>query len=373
MLMGLNLGKFRVEIERKQKIVKLLPEIMGPLVALTLALLVASLIVMASGANPIEAYASMWDGAFGSFRSFSETLVKATPLLLAALGLTISYRTGLVSVGSEGQMIIGALFATLAGIYFQGLPGMIILPIVMLAGMLGGGLWGAIPGYLKARLGVSEVINTIMLNYVAIFFVAYLLDVPLREPPGYFPQSAMIAPEAWLLPLVTGTRLHAGVAIAIISVFVVYFLLWRSPIGYQMRAVGFSQTAAKNSGIHVQKNLILAMSLSGVFAGLAGMVEISALHHRLMNGFSSEYGFDAMAVALLGKLHPAGVVIASLFFGALRVGANMMQRTVQVPASLVFVIQGLVILFVLMDVLFRNYIVRVSTRMIREDDLNGCK
>ncbi|NMC30868.1 MAG: ABC transporter permease [Veillonellaceae bacterium] len=369
--MLLKIGTFRVDIEQKQKFQGILPEIMGPLVSLTLALLVAAVIVMASGVNPIWAYASMWDGAFGSFRSLAETLVKATPLLLAALGLTISYRTGLVSVGSEGQMIIGALFATQAGIYGIGLPSAILLPLVMIAGMLGGGLWGAIPGYLKARLGVSEVINTIMLNYVAVFLVAYLLDVPLREPPGYFPQSAMIAPQAWLPYLVTGTRLHAGVLIAGISVFVVYFLLWRSPLGYQMRAVGLSQTAARISGIPVRKNLVLAMSLSGVFAGLAGMVEISALHHRLMNGFSSEYGFDAMAVALLGKLHPAGVVIAALFFGALRVGANMMQRTVQVPASLVFVIQGLVILFVLMDSLLRNYMIRVTTRLAGEDKKNG--
>lgn len=366
--MNLSLGKYQITIERKKRIQGMLPALIGPLAALLLALLVASGIIMFSGANPIIAYKSMLAGAFGSFRSFAETLVKTTPLLLAALGLTISYRTGLVSVGSEGQMIIGGLFATLAGIYLNVLPGIVLIPVMMLAGMLGGGFWGAIPGYLKARLGVSEVINTIMLNYIATFFVAFLLDIPLREPPGYFPQTAQIAHQAWLPYLVKGTRLHIGVLFAFVSVFIVYFILWRSPIGYQMRAVGNSPTAAKTSGISVEKNMVLAMSLSGMFAGLAGMVEIAALHHRLLGGFSSEYGFDAMAVALLGKLHPVGVVIAALFFGALRVGANMMQRTVQVPASLVFVIQGLVILFVLMDELLRNYVVRVFTRPTREGE-----
>lgn len=369
--MSINLGLFQIILERKTGEKTLFSEFMGPLVALLLALLVASVIIVLSGANPIFAYASMMEGAFGSFRSFSETMIKATPLLLAALGLTISYRTGLVSVGAEGQIVMGGLAATLAGLYFSALPGIILIPLLMIAGMLGGGLWGAIPGYLRAKLGVSEVINTIMLNYVAIFFVAYLLDKPLKEPPGYFPQSAMIAKQAWLPVLFEGTRFHLGVIVAIVALFVVYFLLWRSPLGYQMRAVGLSQTAAHTSGINVKKNLVMAMGLSGMFAGLAGMVEVSAIHHRLVNGFSSEYGFDAMAVALLGKLHPAGVVVAALFFGALRVGANMMQRTVQVPSSLVFVIQGLVILFVLMDVLIRQYNIRIVTQSAKEDVSNG--
>ncbi|TWH52059.1 ABC transporter permease [Sporomusa sp. KB1] len=365
--MNIKLGNSQIMIERKPQTKTMFSDLIGPLVALFLALLVSAAIIALSGVNPILAYTSMIDGAFGNFRSFAETVVKATPLLLAALGLTISYRTGLVSIGAEGQIVMGGLMATLAGIYFTMLPGFVLIPLVMLAGMLGGGLWGAIPGYLKAKLGVSEVINTIMLNYIAIFFVTYLLDIPLREPPGYFPQSAMIAKQAWLPIMVTGTRFHLGVLFAIIAILVVYFLLWRSPIGYQMRAVGLSQTTAHTSGINVEKNLVLAMGLSGAFAGLAGMVEVAAIHHRLVNGFSSGYGFDAMAVALLGKLHPAGVVIAALFFGALRVGANMMQRTAQVPASLVFVIQGLVILFVLMDALLRQY----SIRIVKEDVVHG--
>ncbi|MBE3580941.1 MAG: ABC transporter permease [Thermoanaerobacteraceae bacterium] len=371
--MQLKLGKWEISIERKPKVSGLLAGILGPAAALVLAFIVASFIIALSGANPLLAYKYMLSGAFGSLRSFTETLVKATPLLLSGLGLTVAYRTGLISIGAEGQMIMGGLFATLAGIYMGWIPGPALILVVMLAGMVGGGLWGAIPGYLKARLGVSEVINTIMLNYIAIFLVSYLLDVPLREPPGYFPQTAQIARHAWLPYVLPGTRLHLGVLIAFASAFVVYFLLWRSPLGYQMRAVGYNREAARHSGMNVGKNMVLALSLSGAFAGLAGMVEIAGLHHRLLNGFSSEYGFDAMAVALLGKLHPAGVIIASIFFGALRVGANMMQRSVQVPASLVFVIQGLVILFVLMDELLRNYVIRIFAKPVLEEKSYGLK
>ncbi|SMB92089.1 nucleoside ABC transporter membrane protein [Thermanaeromonas toyohensis ToBE] len=365
--MEVKWGKWMLKVERKPRLKGTVPALIGPLVALSLALAVSSLVIALSKVNPLVAYQYMFYGAFGSVRSFTETLVKTTPLLLCGLGLTIAYRTGLISVGAEGQMIIGGLFTTLAGLYMGWLPGFLLLPVLMLAGLIGGGLWGAIPGYLKARLGVSEVINTIMLNYIAYYLVAYLLDVPLREPPGYFPQSAQIARQGWLPYLLPGTRLHLGVIIAFLSCFIVYFILWRSPLGYQMRAVGYNREAARHSGINVEKNMVLAFTLSGAFAGLAGMVEIAGLHHRLLGGFSSEYGFDAMAVALLGKLHPAGVAIAALFFGALRVGANMMQRSVQVPASLVFVIQGLVILFVLMDELLRNYVIRFLKPYVEEE------
>lgn len=357
--MKVSLGNLSMAITRKKRIKGFLPSLFGPVAALLLAFLVAAIVILLSGANPLVAYKSMLFGAFGSKQSIAETLVKTTPLLLCGLGLTIAYRTGLVSIGSEGQMIMGGLFATLAGIYFKGLPSFVLIPILMLAGMLGGAIWGGIPGYLKAKLGVSEVINTIMLNYIATFTVAYLLSAPLKEPPGYFPQSAQIAKEAWLPIIIPGTRLHIGIIFALASVLIVYFLLWRSPLGFQMRAVGYSQTAAKNNGIKVGKNLILALALSGAFAGLAGMVEISGLHYRLMGGFSSEYGFDAMAVALLGKLNPAGVTVAAVLFGALRVGANMMQRTVQVPSSLVFVIQGLIIIFSLMDEMIRNFTIQI--------------
>jgi simple sugar transport system permease protein len=357
--MTLKLGRTQISLELRTKIKNKLMDFIGPAVALLLAFICTAVIIVVSGKNPVLAFQSMFSGAFGSMMSISVTLVKAVPLLLAGLGLTIAYRTGLSSVGAEGQMIIGGLLAALTGIYLGFLPAFVLLPLSMLAGIIGGGIWSGVLGYLKAKLGVSEVINTIMMNYVAIYLVAFLLDGPLREPPGYYPQSARTAAGSWLPVLIPRTRLHAGILLAIGAVFLVYFLLWKSPIGFQMRAVGYNPAAARVNGISVQRNIVLAMTLSGAFAGLAGMVEISGLHHRLMSGFSSEYGFDAMAVALLGKLNPFGVLISALFFGALRVGANQMQRTVQVPSALVFVIQGLVILFVLMDALIRTYTIKI--------------
>lgn len=357
--MKLNFGNVTMAITRKKRFKGFLPSLLGPIGALVLAFLAAAIVIILSGANPLVAYKSMLSGAFGSTQCIAETLVKTTPLLLCGLGLTIAYRAGLVSIGSEGQMIMGGLFATLAGIYLKGLPSIVLIPIVMLAGILGGAIWAGIPGYLKAKLGVSEVINTIMLNYIAIYLISYLLDGPIKEPGGYFPQSAQIIKGAWLPYVIQGTRLHIGIIFAIVSILIVYFILWRSPLGFQMRAVGYNQTAAKNNGIKIGINLVLALGLSGAFAGLAGAVEISGLHHRLMNGFSSNYGFDAMAIALLGKLNPIGVAIASVLFGALRVGANMMQRTVQVPASLVYVIQGMIIIFSLMDEMIRNFTVQI--------------
>ncbi len=358
--MTLKMGNTEVKVEKKTKVSSTLQSLLGTALALGLAFVATGIIILLSGINPLVAFAEMFTGAFGNMLSITETLIKALPLLLAGLGLTISYRTGLVSMGAEGQIIMGGLCATVCGIYFGSLPAVILLPLTMLSAMVGGAIWAAIPGFLKARLGVSEVINGIMMNYIAIYFVAYLLDGPLREPPGYFPQSSEIGAGAVLPILIPGTRLHAGILIAVLAVFFVWFLLWKCPLGFQMRAVGLNPIAARANGISVEKNMVLAMALSGAIVGLAGMSEISGLHHRLLSGFSSDYGFDGIAVALLGKLNPFGVVLSALFFGALRVGANQMQRAVQVPSSLVFVIQGLVILFVLMDVLLRNYVIKIT-------------
>lgn len=362
-MISMNIGNREVRIEKKKRLESpLFQKILGIFLAMVLVLVVTGVIIALSGQNPILAFQYMLYGAFGSKNSISETLIKAVPLLLAALGLTICYRTGLTSIGSEGQIVIGGLMATIAGVYMGGLPRLILIPLCFLLGMIGGGLWAAIAGFLKAKLGVSEVINTIMLNYIATYFVSFLVDGPLREPPGFYPQSSLLSENATLGILLPGTRMHSGVIVAVIGVVIVYLLLWKLPIGYQMRAVGNNPIAARTNGINVAKNMVLAMFLSGAFAGLAGSIEIMGMNHRLMNGFSSSYGFDAMAVALLGGLHPVGVTIAAVFFGALRVGANTMQRALQVPVSLVNVIQGLVILFVLMQYILSNFTVKLLTR-----------
>lgn len=347
----------RLKIKKRATAKESVFGLFAPLVAVLLALLVGALVIAMAGANPLYAYHWLIYGAFGSMNSLAETLIKTTPLLIAGLGLAISFRSNMISIGAEGQISMGGLFATLAGLHMSGIPAFIALPSVLVAGFLGGAIWGAIPGILKAKLGVSEIINTIMLNYIALYLVNYLLDIPLREPPGYFPQSAQIAREAWLPAIIPGTRLHAGILLGLLLVIAYYFLMFRLPLGYKIRAVGLNPHAARYGGINVERNMVIAMALSGGLAGIAGMSEIAGLQHRLLGAFSSGYGFDAIAVALLGKLHPLGVLASALFFGALRVGANSMQRAAQVPASVVYVIQGLVVIFVLTDTFLQKYLI----------------
>lgn len=340
-------------------------------VAALMALVVSAFVMLFIGVNPIYAYWQLFYGAFGSLNNIADTLVKTTPILIAGIGLSISFRSNLTSIGAEGQMIMGGIFATVVGLYIAGISPVIGIPLVILAGFIGGGLFGAIPGYLKAKFGTSEIINTIMLNYVAIYFLSYLLDNPLREAGSFFPQSAAIVKSLWLPIVLPGTRLHMGFILALLLIIAYYILMFRLPLGYKIRAVGFNKKAAEYAGIKVKRSIVIAMILSGGLAGIAGSVEVFGIHHRLFNDFSAGYGFDALAVALLGQLHPLGVFASALFFGALRVGSNAMQRSVQVPVSIVYVIQGLAILFILTDKLLQNYMIKFTKKhkkVIKEED-----
>ena len=336
--------------------------ITGLLITFVLVLIITALIIAISGKNPFQAYALLAKGAFSNSYNIGETIITTCPLLLGSLGLCICYRAGLTSIGADGQMVIGGLLATIPGVYLTGVPRPILIPLCMILGMIGGGIWAGIAGYLKAKWGISEIINTIMLNYIAGFIVSFMCSGPIQEPPYTFIQSPLLQESANLTKLIPKTRVHSGVILAVISIFIVYYLLWKSPLGYQMRAVGFNQSAARTCGIAVKKNLILSMFLSGAFCGLAGAIEIMGIHHRLIPGFTSEVGFDAMAIALLGGLHPIGVTLGSIFFGALRAGSTMMQQQMQIPAALVDVMQGLIIIFVLTQSIFSDGITRLINR-----------
>ena len=336
--------------------------IAGLLITFILVLIITALIVAASGKSPFAAFGYLAQGAFSNAYNIGETVVKMCPLLLGSLGLCICYRAGLTSIGAEGQMVIGGLLATIPGVYFTGVPRAVLIPLCLILGMLGGGVWAGIAGFLKAKWGISEIINTIMLNYIASYIVSFMCSGPIQEPPYTFIQSPMLQETAWLTKLVPKTRIHTGVIMAIVSIFIVYYLLWKSPLGYQMRAVGYNQSAARTSGIAVRKNLILSMFLSGVFCGLAGAIEVMTIHHRLIPGFTGGVGFDSMAIALLGGLHPIGVTLGSAFFGALRAGATTMQQQMQIPAALVDVIQGLIIIFVLTQSIFSDFFIKLTNR-----------
>lgn len=326
-----------------------------PFFATIAALAVGAVMLLILKVNPIEAYQAMWDGAFGSPNSIAETLVKATPLLLVGIGICISFRGDVINIGGEGQMIIGGIMATLVGLTFTDFPGWAVIVLAMIMGFLGGAIWGGIPGYLKAHFGVNEILSTVMMNAIAVQLMNFLLRGPMIDPSqaelaSKIPQTARLL-DAFRLPRWAPTRLHLGFLIAVILAFVVYLLLWRTTLGYRIRAVGQNPHAAKYAGINVKRHVVIALLLSGAFAGLAGAVQVYGVNYRMItdgsaSGFTGSAGFNGIVAALFGQLHPIGTIPASVFFGALLVGANKMQRVVQVPAALITALNGLVVVFV---------------------------
>jgi ABC-type uncharacterized transport system permease subunit len=281
----------------------------------------------------------------------TQSIAKATPLLLVGLGICIAFRASVINIGAEGQIILGALAATAFSLGFRTLPDWLLVPLTLIAGFTAGAFWGFIPGILKARFGVNEILSTVMLNVVAAQILLAMLRGPLIDPAGitaktYLPQSEQLPEAVWLPKLVPQTLLHTGFIVAIILAFVVYIFLWRTTIGYRIRAVGLNPDASRYAGIRVPVYQALALTLAGGFAGLAGVVEVIGVQHRLLEGVTSGYGFSGIVAALFGGLHPLGTIPASYLFGSLLVGADKMQRAMQVPSSLVDVLLGLIVLFV---------------------------
>ena len=321
-----------------------------------------------------EGYGALFSGALGSpekytaafasgdidqiikaFNPISESLLAATPLIFAGLAVALGFRSGLFNIGAEGQLYLGAIIGTLVGFSIHGLPLFIHLPLAIGAGFLGGALWGFIPGLLKARTGAHEVIVTIMLNYVSYQLVNWVLRQAWYQRPGRpDPVSPIVDPSAIIPPIIDGLRLNWGFVVALIAAALVSWLLFRSTLGFEFRAVGFNPSAAKYAGISISKTLVLTMAICGGLAGLAGATEILGVNKALTPGFSPGYGFDGIAIALLGGSSPLGVVLAAILFGVLRAGATPMQAATGIPIDLVVVIQALVIMFVAAPALIRE-------------------
>lgn len=331
--------------------------VLSPILSFLLALIVGAIPIILYHVNPILAYKELIIGAFGSSFGFSETIIKAIPLVLSGLGYAFAARSGLFNIGCEGQIYIGALGATLVGLYLGDLPPIVGIPLCIFASAIFGGIWAGIPGFLKARLGVSEVITTIMFNYIGINVISYMVRGPLVEPPGYFPETPKINESFWYVNLF-GSRIHSGIFIALLLLIVVYFILWHTPFGFRIRAVGLSQDASEYIGIRVRWNLALAMAISGALAGIAGANEVLGIQHRLIEAFSPGYGYDAIAVSLLGQNHPLGIVFSSILFSGLRAGAGAMQRAVGIPDAIIKTIQGLVLIFVVAGSMLPKYLER---------------
>jgi simple sugar transport system permease protein len=317
------------------------------LLAILLALLLSSGLILAIGANPVVAFRALLIGAFGNKNSLAETLLKATPLLLAGLGMCAAFTCRIWNIGAEGQLYIGALAATIVGVYVPFPSKIVAIPALILASFLAGGCWAAIPGWLKGRFGVSEIITTIMMNYIAVFLISYMVHAPLRDQKGYLPQSEPLGSASTLPVLLPKTRLHLGIILGILGAALLYFILTKTTLGYQIRVVGHNPLAGKYGGMNVGRVILTAMILSGGFAGLAGMAEVAGVHHRLLENISPGYGYTAIVVALLSYLHPLAVILVSILFAGLIVGADAMQRMAGLPAALAYVVQGLIVLFVL--------------------------
>lgn len=317
----------------------------------------------------IDAYIALFEGSFGSprriaeafsvwgetgdtrpllesFRPIGESLVISTPYIFAGLAVALGFRGGLFNIGAEGQLFVGGLASVYVGYSIEGLPWYLHLPLALLAGIIAGALWGAIPGFLKARTGAHEVINTIMMNYVAFRLTEYLLQGPMARPDG-LPITPQIKVSAYLQAIFPKPmRLHVGFFLALAIAVLVYWFLWKTTKGLEIRMVGANPDAARYAGVRITSITVLTMALSGALAGLAGASQILGVDHKLVRAFSTGYGFDSIALALLGNSHPVGVVLASLLFGFMRAGAARMQSLADVPVEIIRVLQAIVIIFV---------------------------
>ena len=345
-----------------------------PLVAAGGALLVGAIMLLVLGANPFEGYWALFTGAVGGSRELSETVAKAVPLLLVGVGITVAFRASVINIGGEGQLIAGALSGTALALAAPDLPAAILLPGVLLAGLVGGAIWGGVPGILKAYFGVNEILSTIMLNIVAVQFMNYLLRGPLIDPAEIeagtrIPQTERLAEAADLPVLVTNTRLNLGAVIALIAALAIYVLLWRTPFGYRIRAVGLNPNASRYAGIRVRRSVASALAISGALCGLAGAILVfGSESHRMVTdgssfGFTGSAGFNGIVAALFGGLHPLGTIPASFLFGGLLVGANKMQRVVQVPSALIIALNGLVVVFVVSSALWKRRLEQRSAEL----------
>lgn len=335
--------------------------------------------LLALGANPLAGYATMFAAAFGNLEGLASTAVKSIPLLLVGVGICISFRAGVINIGGEGQMVMGALGATIAALAFPQFDSGILIPLVLLAGLLGGAFWGAIPGALKAWFNVSEILSTIMLNIVAVQFMNFLLRGALIDPGEIergtrIPQTARL-PEASDLPMLfDGQRVHLGFLIALLAAVAAWVLLWRTSLGFRLRSVGLSRDAARYAGIPVKRSIITALALSGAMAGLAGAILVfGSESHRMVTdgsstGFTGSAGFNGIVVALFAGLHPLWSIPASLLFGGMLVGANALQRAAQVPSALVIALNGLIVIFVVSSDYFRRKIRQTRTAAAESDE-----
>jgi general nucleoside transport system permease protein len=325
----------------------MLSPILKPFAALAIAAALIAIVIAMLGANPFSVFAALTEGAFGSWNACVDTLVKSTPLIFTGLAVSLAFSGALWNIGADGQLTIGAIAAGAVGPHLADVPHLIAVAIVLAAGAIGGGLWGAVAGWLRARRDVNEVISTIMLNFVAAQMLSWVVHGPLMEPSGAYPTSTPIAPAAMLDFYFAPSRLNFGMLIAVVLAVACFVVLFNTSAGFELRAMGRNRRAATFFGVRIPALTVWVMALTGAMAGLGGAVQVSAISHRLYEKLSPGWGFEAIAVALVARLNPLAIVPAAILFGALDNGSQAMQRTQGISPELVLVIQALVILIIL--------------------------
>ena len=325
--------------------------------ALIIALLLGAVMMLALGANPLTGYVALVKGAFGGSYALSSTAIQAVPLLLVGVGICIAFRANVFNIGGEGQIAMGGLLSAAAALALPDLPSLVLIPLVLLAGAAGGAIWGAIPGFFKAKYNVNEILSTIMLNLVAVQVMNYLLAGPMVDQSpssvgGLIPETKVLPANSLLPILVHGTQLHLGVPIAVVVAICVYVLLWRTSFGFQIRSVGLSRSASAYAGMPVKRTITLAMTLSGAMCGLAGAILVfGSISHRMvtdgsLTGFTGSAGFNGIVVALFGGLNPLWTIVSAFLFGGLIVGGSALQVATGVPSDLVTALSGIIVVLV---------------------------
>ncbi len=359
----------RIVFEKRQSISRR-AIVLVPLISFVASLILGGILLAVSGANPFVTYAAMFRGAFGSWRNFAETLVKATPLMLTGLGVTVAFKMRFWNIGAEGQLVLGGIAATWVALFWsEWLPAWIVLPAALLVGIAGGALWAGVPAALKGYLNVDETLTTLMLNYVAILYAQHLYYGPWRDPGGYgFPGTAIFPESAWLSRL-TG-RMHFGLIFALLLALILWFVFQRTHWGFELKIIGENKTAARYLGIDIARNVVLAILLSGALSGLAGATEVLGISRRLQQGLSVGYGYTAIIVAWLAQLNPLAVILVAILMAGLLVGGDQVQLLMGLPASVGLVLQGLILLPMLAGNLFVEYRLRVVRHQTEATEAN---
>ncbi len=318
--------------------------------------------------DPFDVYGRMVTYAFRDMYNFADIFAKAAPLILTGLAFGFAFRAFLFNIGAQGQFYIGCLATVSCALYLDALPGFILLPLCFAASALAGGAWGALIGYAKARFNANEFLISLMSTYVAVAIMNYLIRGPLIESKGEYPQTDVIVSHAIIPKLIPNTRLHWGFVIALLVAALAYFVLWKTTLGFQIRAVGMNRESARYAGIREKRVFVIVFLISGAFAGLAGFMEVNGIQHMLVQGFNPAIGAEGIGIAILGNAHPLGIVFAAILFGALKVGGNMVVQTSPVPSSIIGIMEGFVMLSVILSYYLRRRIVTaLEKKKLRRD------